>query len=654
MKNKFLILILIIHSLCAVGKVITSNTAKKAALMYMRYRNPTKQYAIKSINSKKENGLTIYYTISFSKGGWIIITADDRVAPVLGYSLDGSIGNDDQDLLLDWMATYQKKLSRITLLHKNFKRSPEWDNIISGNILKNNFESTARFAYTPSKPLVTALWGQSSNNSWTCSPSYNQFAPGENSTETGCFGVNNDKCSPDCSNKPIGCGPVAMAQVMQYWKFPNSYGANGYDWSLLPNELKSSTPQDQADAIGHLLRDCGSAANTKFCCAGSWTLTEDIVKALKDNFGYKGVEKKNSTEWTTYMWQQLIMAEIDAGRPVIYRADEQLIGGAKHLFICDGYRTNPLEFHFNWGWRGLYNGYFNINELNPGGDNYDTNHSIIIGISPTCSQLQSDITNVNYTAVNEKFIHEQALNTIVLPYDGKDLNVNSGGKLIFTASSQITLKPGFSVTAGGAFRSNLQTLGFGESGISSSGPFPNPINNGHVLKLNADNVDSWECEILTVQGQLIYNSAGKVPPDGAIELLTIPTTLAAGAYVCDIRLRNSCGELFHKASNITIYHGSGRLSTVPEEAKEVVNKEVVNNTKISIYPNPAVGKFVLSLGDKHELHNIKISDSNGKVVYENVCRDESLVLDLSNHSKGIYIVQVLSDTDTYIYKIANE
>jgi hypothetical protein len=39
-------------------------------------------------------------------------------------------------------------------------------------------------------------------------------------------------------------------------------------------------------------------------------------------------------------------------------------------------------FHFNWGWGGSYNGYFYVNNLNPGGSNFNYHQSAVVHIAP--------------------------------------------------------------------------------------------------------------------------------------------------------------------------------------------------------------------------------------------------------------------------------
>jgi len=76
-------------------------------------------------------------------------------------------------------------------------------------------------------------------------------------------------------------------------------------------------------------------------------------------------------------WVQLIQNELDNERPVYYGGS----GTIGHAFVCDGYQDSAY-FHFNWGWGGNNNGYFYLNDLTPGGEDFTNHQTAIIGISP--------------------------------------------------------------------------------------------------------------------------------------------------------------------------------------------------------------------------------------------------------------------------------
>jgi surface protein len=58
------------------------------------------------------------------------------------------------------------------------------------------------------------------------------------------------------------------------------------------------------------------------------------------------------------------------------------MSGGNHAFVCDGYDAENDQFHFNWGWNGRYDGWFAMDALNPGGRDYSSKKSAIVGIQP--------------------------------------------------------------------------------------------------------------------------------------------------------------------------------------------------------------------------------------------------------------------------------
>ena len=60
-------------------------------------------------------------------------------------------------------------------------------------------------------------------------------------------------------------------------------------------------------------------------------------------------------------WMNLLDAELQAKRPVMYSGNSSTVG---HQFVCDGSDGDGL-YHINWGWGGYQDGYFDISLLNP-------------------------------------------------------------------------------------------------------------------------------------------------------------------------------------------------------------------------------------------------------------------------------------------------
>lgn len=70
----------------------------------------------------------------------------------------------------------------------------------------------------------------------------------------------------------------------------------------------------------------------------------------------------------------LIYLDLDNERPVI-------IGGGGHAYVCDGFDGDYV--HYNFGWEGLYNGYYRkliLPEIEANGSLHI--NSCIIGVTP--------------------------------------------------------------------------------------------------------------------------------------------------------------------------------------------------------------------------------------------------------------------------------
>jgi hypothetical protein len=72
--------------------------------------------------------------------------------------------------------------------------------------------------------------------------------------------------------------------------------------------------------------------------------------------------------------------------------------------------------------------------------------------------------------------------------------------------------------------------------------------------------------------------------------------------------------------------------------------------KISIYPNPTDGVLNISISNG-SIDNIVVSDITGKVLVEKTVNADQAEIDLSSYNKGIYIVKVVTENDSYIEKV---
>ncbi len=162
MKKFTLLLFCLIFSGFASGKPVTIEIAQQAAIHY--YQNYAKEgitdFSVKESFTTEYNGLTTYYTFNFSAGGFVIVSADNAVVPVLGYSQSGYIEKKiSNPAAKAWFDGYNLQIFNIVQARPdNTSTLQEWNNILNGR-----FNKSARKIVGP---LISSIWDQ---NEWIIS-----------------------------------------------------------------------------------------------------------------------------------------------------------------------------------------------------------------------------------------------------------------------------------------------------------------------------------------------------------------------------------------------------------------------------------------------------------------------------------------------------
>ena len=228
-------------------------------------------------------------------------------------------------------------------------------------------------------PLLSTTWNQDYP--------YNYYAPSCTSYWLGnhCY---------------AGCVATAMSQVMKFWNWPETgvgehsyntstypgggaalsanFGETTYNWSIMPNQLGSQA-NEAAQAVALLMYHCGVSVDMDFTPQGSGAHTEDVAPALINHFRYgECANMKSRDSYSKAKWEDMLMAQLDRGIPFVY-AGSDTDGG--HAFNCDGYNNNRM-FHFNWGWSGQYNNYYQIDALNTGNGSFNLYQRAVFDIMP--------------------------------------------------------------------------------------------------------------------------------------------------------------------------------------------------------------------------------------------------------------------------------
>ena len=166
-----------------------------------------------------------------------------------------------------------------------------------------------------------------------------------------------------------------------YWgggiNFSANFSETIYDWANMLDtySVNDNTSSVNCQAVSTLAYHCGVSVEMQYAADASGAPTSSIPEALINYFGYdKNVKYIASESFTPIQWKYQIMLEVTAKRPVIIAA---YIGTLGHAYIADGY--DSYEFiHLNWGWDGLYNGYFELDPID--GSTFLLPRGIVIGV----------------------------------------------------------------------------------------------------------------------------------------------------------------------------------------------------------------------------------------------------------------------------------
>lgn len=230
----------------------------------------------------------------------------------------------------------------------------------------------------------------------------------------------NDNCPSGC---PAGCVATAMGQIMFYYKYPatgdgdfsyisrsqnyqRSYNFSNafFDWTSMQNSYDEygNASSISRRAVANLLEACGVSVGMDYTTDGSGAFSFDVPYALIHFFKYNpNVANYERDYFKSSDWYEKIFEELVEGRPVLYsgvdRTGDQPSG---HAFVIDGYKKSDGKFHVNWGWSGRYNGFYELDALDPSIYRFSTGQSMVVKFCPESIGSSDD------TFYAEEFTHD--------------------------------------------------------------------------------------------------------------------------------------------------------------------------------------------------------------------------------------------------------
>jgi hypothetical protein len=401
-KRIISILFFTVSVLMVSGQEPSEDLLRRVAGSFLAQIFPGKNYEISGIRTVYSDSIKTMFVVDLSPEGWILISGDKGAVPVIGFSLTGKYSVPDKttdNALNTFINKYSEQIKAIKSL-KSASENPGW--LVS---TKSATVSAEKQADAWVFPIIKVNWDQGSQ--------WNRFCP-------------IDPAGPG-GHVYVGCVAVAMSQAMSTFKKPatglgtNTYTPPGYtiqyvDFNAASYKWDSMSLSSADNYNALLLYHTAVSVNMQFSATASGSYMTDASSALKKYFNYSRHVTYRSRLTNDQDWMNLLNSELLKGRPIMYAADADN-GTAGHAFNIDGVING--YYHLNWGWNGTDNGYFTINSLRPGSNDFTKNHAAIIGIQPyyypTDINLSDTVVKLNVPsgmAVGKITVIDEATNNV--------------------------------------------------------------------------------------------------------------------------------------------------------------------------------------------------------------------------------------------------
>ncbi|MDR0894767.1 MAG: C10 family peptidase [Prevotellaceae bacterium] len=410
-----------------------------------------------SVQTVSDSVKPLMYVVNYANGGFVIIGSTQNYYPVLAYSDKGSfeLGSNTGGVS-GWLEETKGIIQVSDAFSDSIKASMQglWssyengEDVLSRSIPKTRSENLSPgeaaciekcselmqqyggdwtflpLAYAPQYLATQGFQGTEANlqfanlfsdANYICSPEASVFAYRYPHTTQQVGPLLNTEWHQDtpfnnlCGGNPAGCGPIAVAQVLQYYQYLPNFTLNGtysFDWSTIPVEPDPLSDQDA------LVRFIGGLIGTNYSLGYSHTEPDDMEAGLELLFFD---DLYNTVNRSGHNSQTVKNVLFGGEEPVImlgndnnfsYLIDPLDYLGPSHYWVCDGARERidrreyftlwqpnedgnfvagrysmddpgslseeiSLFFHMNWGWGGANNGWYIHNNINiPGVANF--------------------------------------------------------------------------------------------------------------------------------------------------------------------------------------------------------------------------------------------------------------------------------------------
>lgn len=295
-------------------------------------------------------GRNLAYVYTLEPEGFVIVTADTRLSPIIAYSEYGSFAMVQENPLLDVLkGDISRRLEALELdlvpqeRIEAYRR--EWAAYMSGDVSA----LAAGESWPPTGQTSSGGWIESA---WTQGSPFNDSCPMDPVTEARCL---------------AGCPAVTMGQIINFWQYPDSViftsedsYTSTYDGRTIPIDAPAASipfiDYSNGDPSGGVCADiayaCGVSTQSVYTSKVSGVFTNSwCAHGLTEHFAFSSAEFREGDGGDFY---EILEQNMKDSMPAIIVIVGD-IGG--HTLVCDGFReeegSSDPEWHLNFGW-GLY------------------------------------------------------------------------------------------------------------------------------------------------------------------------------------------------------------------------------------------------------------------------------------------------------------
>lgn len=357
----FLLLWLFINVSFLSAQTVSELEAKEVAMRVLQ----SDEVVLAGQLADEEGSPTLY--LFNAKKGYVVVAADKCVPPILAYSYEGDfVWDNPAPAVMMWLESYSRQIADAR--KHNLAPHTAWSSVgtkDSINSIRNEV-----------KPFLTSKWGQGR--------SYNYYCPMDKGGENG-------RCV-------TGCVATALAQIIYYYRFPTSgvgnysyedenYGtiSANFEEAFYDYDRMNDVPFGINTAISRLMKDCGVACDLVYGAGATGMYNHKAAYALRTHFKYDANTEYIFRDSVSLNWDSLLVTKLEEKIPLYY-AGWSVPNISGHAFVCDGYQQmndTSYYYHFNFGWDGYYDGYFYIDNLRPGGSNFNLAQELIVAYPDT-------------------------------------------------------------------------------------------------------------------------------------------------------------------------------------------------------------------------------------------------------------------------------